>query len=138
MSQYYEKYSKICKEGELASSFYILKSGRIRRIKDGVTCGFIEKGEIFGILGPNGAGKSTIVNILNTLVKPDDGTVIIDGINIKEYSLTSARSLMSIVTQEAILFNDTIANNIAIGHQGASEEEIIEAAKIANAHEFIV
>lgn len=47
MSQYYEKYSKICKEGELASSFYILKSGRIRRIKDGVTCGFIEKGEIF-------------------------------------------------------------------------------------------
>ncbi len=66
------------------------------------------------------------------------GEVLIDGINIKDYSLHSVRSLMSIVTQEPILFNDTIANNIALGNQEATEEEIIEAAKIANAHDFII
>jgi len=63
---------------------------------------------------------------------------LIDGTNIKDYSLQSVRSLMSIVTQEPILFNDTIANNIALGNPEATEEEIIHAAKIANAHEFII
>ena len=65
------------------------------------------------------------------------GEVLIDGVNIKDYSLHSVRNLMSIVTQEPILFNDTIANNIALGHPEAIQEQIIEAAKIANAHDFI-
>lgn len=66
------------------------------------------------------------------------GEVLIDGINIKDYSLHSVRSQMSIVTQEPISFNDTIANNIALGQEGATDEQIIEAAKIANAHNFII
>ncbi|HRN48431.1 MAG TPA: ATP-binding cassette domain-containing protein, partial [Niabella sp.] len=66
------------------------------------------------------------------------GAVLIDGTNIKDYALQSVRSLMSIVTQEPILFNDTIANNIALGQPDASNEEIIQAAKIANAHNFII
>ena len=66
------------------------------------------------------------------------GEVLIDGINIKDYSLHDVRSLMSIVTQEPILFNDTIANNIALGQPGATPEAIIRAAKIANAHDFII
>jgi subfamily B ATP-binding cassette protein MsbA len=67
-----------------------------------------------------------------------DGELLIDKINIKDYSLRSLRNLMSIVTQEPILFNDTIAANIALGHPEATKEEIEQAAKIANAHEFII
>ena len=67
-----------------------------------------------------------------------NGELLIDGINIKQYSLESLRSQMGIVTQEAILFNDTIANNIALGMDDATQEQIIDAAKIANAHNFIL
>lgn len=98
----------------------------------------VEKGKTIALVGSSGAGKSTLADLVPRFHDVTSGEVLIDGINIKDYSLYSVRSLMSIVTQEPILFNDTIANNIALGFHGATEERIIEAAKIANAHDFII
>ena len=97
----------------------------------------IQKGQTIALVGSSGAGKSTLADLVPRFHDVTGGEVLIDGINIKDYSLPSVRSLMSIVTQEAILFNDTIANNIAIGQENASKEDIIKAAKIANADDFI-
>jgi subfamily B ATP-binding cassette protein MsbA len=99
----------------------------------------IPKGKTIALVGSSGAGKSTLADLVPRFHDVSGGEVLIDGMNIKDYSLHSVRSLMSIVTQEPILFNDTIANNIRLGKEGdATEEEIIRAAKIANAHEFIL
>ncbi|HRG25835.1 MAG TPA: ABC transporter ATP-binding protein [Chitinophagaceae bacterium] len=98
----------------------------------------IEKGKTVALVGSSGAGKSTLADLVPRFHDVTGGEVLIDGVNIKDYSLTSVRSLMSIVTQEPILFNDTIGNNIALGQQGATQEQIEEAARIANAHEFIL
>lgn len=98
----------------------------------------IEKGKTVALVGSSGAGKSTLADLVPRFHDVTSGEVLIDGINIKEYSLQSVRSLMSIVTQEPILFNDSIANNIALGHPEANEDQVIGAAKIANAHEFII
>lgn len=97
----------------------------------------IEKGKTVALVGSSGAGKSTLADLVPRFHDVTAGEVLIDGINIKDYSLHSVRNLMSIVTQEPILFNDTIGNNIALGQQGATAEQIAEAAKIANAHDFI-
>jgi subfamily B ATP-binding cassette protein MsbA len=97
----------------------------------------IEKGKTIALVGSSGAGKSTLVDLVPRFHDVSDGELLIDGVNIKEYSLQSIRDLMGIVTQEPILFNDTIANNVALGKQDASKEEIINAAKIANADSFI-
>ncbi|HXL55990.1 MAG TPA: ABC transporter ATP-binding protein [Chitinophagaceae bacterium] len=97
----------------------------------------IEKGKTIALVGSSGAGKSTLVDLVPRFHDVTSGELLIDGVNIKNYSLKSLRNLMGIVTQEPILFNDTIANNIALGKPNASEEEIINAAKIANAHSFI-
>ncbi|MBN8876364.1 MAG: ABC transporter ATP-binding protein [Sphingobacteriales bacterium] len=98
----------------------------------------INKGKTIALVGSSGAGKSTLADLVPRFHDVTGGEVLIDGINIKDYSLHSIRSLMSIVTQEPILFNDTIANNIALGTPNATEEEVIRAAKIANAHDFIM
>jgi ATP-binding cassette, subfamily B, bacterial MsbA len=98
----------------------------------------VEKGKTIALVGSSGAGKSTLADLVPRFHDVTSGEVLIDGINIKDYSLHSVRSLMSIVTQEPILFNDTIANNIALGYSTATEEQITEAAKIANAHSFII
>jgi subfamily B ATP-binding cassette protein MsbA len=98
----------------------------------------IEKGTTVALVGSSGAGKSTLADLVPRFHDVTGGEVLIDGVNIRDYSLDSVRKQMSIVTQEPILFNDTIANNIALGFQEASEEQIIEAARIANAHEFII
>lgn len=97
----------------------------------------IEKGKTVALVGSSGAGKSTLADLVPRFHDVTSGEVLIDGVNIKDYSLGSVRSLMSIVTQEPILFNDTIANNIALGQPGATDEQIEEAARIANAHHFI-
>ena len=97
----------------------------------------INKGKTIALVGSSGAGKSTLADLVPRFHDVTSGEVLIDGINIKEYSLQSVRSLMSIVTQEPILFNDTIANNIRLGKSNATHEEIIHAAKVANAHDFI-
>ncbi len=98
----------------------------------------IEKGKTVALVGSSGAGKSTLADLVPRFHDVSGGELLIDGINIREYSLYSLRSQMSIVTQEPILFNDTIANNITLGKPDASEAEIIQAAKIANAHDFIM
>jgi subfamily B ATP-binding cassette protein MsbA len=97
----------------------------------------VQKGKTVALVGSSGAGKSTLADMVPRFHDITGGEVLIDGVNIKDYSLQSVRSQMSIVTQEPILFNDTIANNIALGQPGATMEKIMEAAKIANAHEFI-
>jgi len=98
----------------------------------------IEKGKTVALVGSSGAGKSTLADLVPRFHDVTSGELRIDGVNIKEYTLHSLRSQMSIVTQEPILFNDTIANNISLGKPDATEEEIIQAAKIANAHDFII
>jgi subfamily B ATP-binding cassette protein MsbA len=89
------------------------------------------------LVGSSGAGKSTLADLVPRFHDATEGELLIDGINIKEYSLISVRSHMGIVTQEPILFNDTIASNISLGMQNASMEQIVTAAKVANAHSFI-
>ena len=98
----------------------------------------IEKGKTVALVGSSGAGKSTLADLVPRFHDASKGELLIDGTNIKDYALKSVRAQMSIVTQEPILFNDTIAANIALGKPDATEEEIINAAKIANAHNFII
>ncbi len=97
----------------------------------------IEKGKTIALVGSSGAGKSTLADLIPRFHDVSGGELLIDGINIKNYSLHSVRTLMGIVTQEPILFNDTIANNISLGMQHATKEQIINAAKIANADNYI-
>jgi subfamily B ATP-binding cassette protein MsbA len=98
----------------------------------------IEKGKTVALVGQSGSGKSTFIDLLPRFYDVVEGEILIDGINIKNYNLVSLRSIMGNVNQESILFNDTFYNNIAFGVEGANEEQVIAAAKIANAHEFIV
>jgi len=98
----------------------------------------IEKGKTVALVGSSGAGKSTLADLVPRFHDVSTGELLIDGINIKEYSLDQLRQLMGIVTQEPILFNDTIANNITLGIDNATPEAIEQAAKIANAHNFII
>lgn len=98
----------------------------------------IERGKTVALVGSSGAGKSTLADLVPRFHDVTTGEVLIDGVNIKDYRLASVRDHISIVTQEPILFNDTIAANIALGYPGATREQIIEAAKIANAHNFIM
>ncbi len=97
----------------------------------------IEKGKTIALVGSSGAGKSTLADLIPRFHDVSSGELLIDGINIKDYSLHSVRTLMGIVTQEPILFNDTIANNISLGMSHASAEQIRDAAKIANADNYI-
>lgn len=98
----------------------------------------IEKGKTVALVGSSGAGKSTLADLVPRFHDVTGGELLIDGVNIKDYSLRSVRDQMSIVTQEPILFNDTIAANIALGKPDATQEEIVRAAEIANAHHFIM
>ena len=97
----------------------------------------IQKGKTIALVGSSGAGKSTLADLVPRFHDVSEGNLYIDGKNIKDYSLNSLRQQISIVTQEPILFNDTIAANIALGKPDATEAEIIQAAKIANAFDFI-
>jgi subfamily B ATP-binding cassette protein MsbA len=98
----------------------------------------IEKGKTVALVGSSGAGKSTLADLIPRFHDVGTGELLIDDVNVKDYSLKSIRNQMGIVTQEAILFNDTIANNIALGIDNPTEEQIMNAAKIANAHNFIL
>ena len=97
----------------------------------------INKGEIFALVGPSGAGKSTLVDLIPRFYDTLSGSIKIDGKDIKELELKSLRSLMGIVTQETFLFDDTVKANISYGVENISDDEIKDAAKAANAHEFI-
>ena len=97
----------------------------------------ISKGERVAIVGPSGSGKSTLIDLLPRLYDVTKGAIYIDGIDIRKIKLSSLRRLISVVSQDVILFNDTVFNNILYGRPDASREEVIEAAKLAHAHEFI-
>ncbi len=97
----------------------------------------VKKGQTVALVGQSGSGKSTIANLLTRFYDVNDGTIAIDGTNIKDMNLQSLRGLMGLVTQDSILFNDTIKANISLGKQDATDDEIIEALKIANAYEFV-
>lgn len=98
----------------------------------------IPKGKVIALVGPSGSGKTTIADLLPRFYDVHDGKIILDNYNLNDIPIKSIRSLMGIVTQEPVLFHDTIYNNIAFGMSDASEEKIIAAAKIANAHDFIL
>ncbi len=98
----------------------------------------VPKGTTVALVGQSGSGKSTIANLVTRFYDVEKGAIKIDDANIKEVSKKSLRSLMGLVTQDSILFNDTVRNNIGLGKENATDEEITEAAKIANAHDFIM
>ena len=98
----------------------------------------IEQGKTVALVGQSGSGKSTLVDLVPRYHEIYDGELLIDGKNVKDVSITSLRSLIGNVNQEAILFNDTFYNNITFGVESATMEQVIEAAKIANAHDFIM
>jgi ATP-binding cassette, subfamily B, bacterial MsbA len=98
----------------------------------------INKGETVALVGQSGSGKSTLANLLTRFWDVKSGQILIDGIDIKDIKLKNYRDLFGLVTQDSILFNDTIANNIALGKKNPDEKEIIKAAQIANAEEFII
>jgi len=97
----------------------------------------VKKGEVVAFVGPSGGGKSTLLDLLPRFYDPQKGRITIDGIDIKNLQLSSLRHLMGIVTQETILFNDSVLNNIAYGQNGIPLDRVVEAARMANAHEFI-
>lgn len=97
----------------------------------------IPKGKTIALVGPSGSGKSTLSDLLPRFYDPTEGEVLIDGHPLRHYTMESIRKQMGIVTQESILFNDTVFNNIAFGVENADPEQVIAAAKIANAHNFI-
>ena len=98
----------------------------------------IRKGQTIALVGPSGGGKSTLADLVPRFYDPARGEVRIDGVSITDYEIESLRRQMGIVTQESILFNDTIFNNIAFGIENVKEEDVMRAAKIANAHDFIM
>jgi subfamily B ATP-binding cassette protein MsbA len=98
----------------------------------------IEKGKTIALVGQSGSGKTTFVDLLPRFYDVKEGKILIDGIDIRDIKLHDLRDLMGNVNQEAILFNDTIYNNIAFGVENTTMEEVVAAAKVANAHNFII
>ena len=98
----------------------------------------ISKGQTIALVGKSGAGKSTLVDLLPRFMDVIEGEILIDGISIRDYQIKPLRSLMGIVSQQSILFNDSFRNNIAFGSSGQNMEDIIHAASVANAHDFIM
>jgi ABC-type multidrug transport system fused ATPase/permease subunit len=97
----------------------------------------IKAGEMVGIVGPTGSGKSTVVSLIPRFYDPTSGTIKIDGTDVRDFTLSGLRNQIAYVLQETVLFRGTVADNIAYGRGGATREEIVEAAKLANAEEFI-
>ncbi len=98
----------------------------------------IPKGKMIAIVGASGAGKTTLVDLIPRFYDPEEGLIKIDGVPVKDVKIAELRNLIGNVNQESILFNDTIFNNIAFGVENATMEQVVEAAKIANAHDFIM
>ena len=106
-----------------------------------VICGVnfkIRKGETVALVGPSGGGKSTLSDLIPRFYDIQGGAILIDGVDIRQYDIESLREYMGVVSQETILFNDTVANNLRLGKQDATDEEIRQAAVVANAHNFIM
>ena len=111
--------------------------GEARAVLHGVDLE-IPRGKVVALVGPSGGGKSTLADLLPRFHEPDGGRITMDGRDVQDFGLTAWRAKMGIVTQDVILFNDTIRGNIAYGRPGASQEEIEQAARAARAHDFIL
>jgi len=98
----------------------------------------IPKGKTIALVGPSGGGKSTLMDLIPRFIEAEQGSVIIDDLNVKQIKLESLWSLIGVVNQESMLFNDSIFNNIAFGYPNATQQEVEHAARIANAHDFIL
>jgi ATP-binding cassette, subfamily B, bacterial MsbA len=98
----------------------------------------IKKGKTIALVGPSGGGKSTLADLIPRFYDPGSGSVLLDDVPLTDYELESLRRQMGVVTQESILFNDSIFNNIAFGMENVKEEDVIHAARVANAHDFIM
>ena len=98
----------------------------------------VPRGKIIALVGASGAGKSTLVDLLSRFYDVSEGKILLDGADLRDYKIRDLRSLMGIVTQEPVLFNDTIFNNIAFGVENASREAVEQAARVAHAHDFIM
>jgi subfamily B ATP-binding cassette protein MsbA len=98
----------------------------------------VRRGEVIALVGPSGAGKTTLVDLIPRFYDPTAGRILVDGSDIREIDLKSLRSMTGMVTQEVILFNDTVRNNIAYGAQDSGDDRVVAAAKAANAHDFIM
>ncbi len=109
----------------------------VRKVLKGVSLK-IEPGQMIGLAGPSGGGKSTLINLVCRFYDVLEGQILIDGVDVREYDVESLRRQIGVVLQEPFLFHGTVASNIAYGHPGATIDEIIAAAKAANAHDFIV
>src|SRR5690606_24206726 len=97
----------------------------------------VPKGKTVALVGQSGSGKSTIANLLTRFYDVQNGSIKIDGIDVKDFSLQSLRGLIGLVTQDSILFNDTIKNNLLLGEENAPASDIIDALRVANAYEFV-
>ena len=98
----------------------------------------VRKGETVALVGPSGSGKSTLSELMERFYDVNGGDILFDGVSIRNFKQDSLRGAMSLVSQEIVLFNDTIKSNISLGRPGATDEEIVEACKVANAHNFIM
>lgn len=126
VSFFYETSNSGNKTGDYSPN-YVLKNINL----------IIPRGRTIGIVGKSGSGKSTLIDIISKFYHPSEGRILIDGFDLKDIKGSSFRLMMGIVSQEGILFNDTIFNNIAYGIENATRAEVMEAAKAANAHQFI-
>ena len=98
----------------------------------------IHAGEVIAFVGSSGSGKTTLVSLLPRFYEPTEGGILIDGVDLRECTLTSVRGQIGIVSQEVVLFDDTVRNNIAYGRSGSSDDDVVRAATLAYAHEFII
>ncbi|HXC04385.1 MAG TPA: ABC transporter ATP-binding protein [Bacteroidia bacterium] len=121
------EYKNVCFAYTKGDEGYVLKNINLK----------IEKGKTIALVGQSGSGKTTLADMLPRFYDTDQGSICIDGTDIRDTKVNDLRALLGIVTQESILFNDTVFNNIAFGTAGATLEQVTEAARIANAHEFI-
>ena len=137
VSKIYRLYNKPSDRLKEALGFTKEKKYREHKALDQVSFD-VHRGETVGIIGTNGSGKSTMADLLPRFYDVNEGGIYIDGINIKDFRVHDLRGLMGNVNQEAILFNDSFYNNITFGVENATMEQVIEAAKIANAHDFIM
>src|SRR6218665_1014581 len=129
--------TKFEKEVEYRNVSFAYREGEVGWVLDNVNLK-IQKGKTIALVGQSGSGKTTLADMLPRFYDTTKGEILIDGIPIKQTKLHELRALMGIVTQESILFNDTVYSNIAFGIDHVTEQQVIEAAKIANAHEFIM
>ncbi len=122
---------------EAVSLDYTGEDGQPRRVLSGIDL-TVKKGEVVALVGPSGAGKTSLVNLVPRFYDATEGRLSIDGVDLKAMTLKSLRSQIAVVTQETLLFNESVAANIAYGRPGATSEEIERAARAADAHDFIL